>query len=99
VVILRVRGIFKGRGMSLPTQTKLVLTVLGKDLKIDVTKEMSLSDNRCLYSVGMKPSVIACALIWINHPKSRNEFPKLGNCTPKYLIMDVKKVKRLLKSQ
>ena len=93
------RGIFKGKGMGLPEQTKLVLEVLGKDLKVNVEKELKLADRLELYTDDMKPSILACALVYINHPKIRDEFPKLGQVTNKHLIKDVNKVKRLLKSQ
>jgi hypothetical protein len=44
----------------------------------------------------MKPSMLACALVWINHKRVREEFPKLGQVTEKHLMKEVKIVKRLL---
>jgi len=90
------RGCFIGKGMPLNEQTKFVLRVIGKDLRVNVTKELQLADNLVLYQDGMKPSMLACALVWINHKGSREEFPKLGQVTEKHLLKEVKIVKRLL---
>jgi hypothetical protein len=86
----------KGSDLSLKEQTNLVLDVLGKDLGVDVTKQKKLSLNNKLYSKGLKPSMIACALVYIGHKNARDMFPTLGNCTSKHLIKDVKVIKRLL---
>ena len=86
----------KGSDLSLKEQTNLVLDVLGKDLGVNVKSEKRLSLNNKLYSKGLKPSMIACALVYIGHKDSREKFPALGNCTNKHLIKDVKIVKRLL---